>query len=126
MCLAKEDYAWWCAPLTKHYRQPVDAPRSLVAGRPLGFSCGLFQAKGDWAWYQQVFVFHRGMAQGYETYICKPAYDDILPYVGLRHGCKLEGQAAQTWNLCQGPEACNIKCQPMVDLPEFCLGHGAY
>ena len=29
-------------PLAKHDLQPVDAQRSLLAGRPLGFSCGLF------------------------------------------------------------------------------------
>ena len=50
-------------PLTRHDLQPLDAQRSLLVGRPLGFSCGLFQARGNWARYQQIFGFHIGMAQ---------------------------------------------------------------
>ena len=37
-------------PLTRHDIHPLDAQRSLLVGRPLGFSGGLFQARGDWAW----------------------------------------------------------------------------
>ena len=44
-------------PLTNHDLQRVDAQRSPLAGKPLGFSGGLFQAKGDWARYQQIFGF---------------------------------------------------------------------
>ncbi len=44
-------------PLTKHDIEPVDAQKSLLAGGPLGFSGGLFQARGDWAWYQQLLGF---------------------------------------------------------------------
>ena len=39
-------------PLTMHDLQHVDAQRSLLVGRPLGFSCGLCQARGGCAWYQ--------------------------------------------------------------------------
>ena len=33
-------------PLTRHDLQPLDAQRSLLAGRPLGFSGGLFPNQG--------------------------------------------------------------------------------
>ncbi len=44
-------------PLTGHDIQPLDAQRSVLVGRPLGFSCGLFQARGNWAWYQLFLCF---------------------------------------------------------------------
>ena len=50
-------------PWTNHDLQDVDSQRSLRAGWRLGFSGGLFKAKGDWAWYQQICVVHPGVAQ---------------------------------------------------------------
>jgi hypothetical protein len=40
-------------PLARHDGQPLDPTRLAWAGKPLGFTGGLFQARGDWAWYQQ-------------------------------------------------------------------------
>ena len=55
-------------PFTRHDLQPLDGQRSLLAGAPLGFSGGLFQARGDWAWYQQIVGFsivewHNGLME---------------------------------------------------------------
>ena len=46
-------------PLTRHDLQSLDAQRSLLAGRPLGFSCGVFQARGGWSRYTQILVCFR-------------------------------------------------------------------
>ena len=49
-------------PLTRHDLQPLDAQRSLHAGMPLGFSCGLCQAKGTGLGTNKSWVFHLGVA----------------------------------------------------------------
>ncbi|MFM7985285.1 MAG: hypothetical protein ACKPKO_38800, partial [Candidatus Fonsibacter sp.] len=65
--------------LTKHDIQPVDARRSLLAGRPCGFSCGLFQAKGGWAWYQQIAGYPSWSGTRI-CWLCKATSDDSIPY----------------------------------------------
>ena len=44
-------------PLARHDGQPLDPARLAWVGKRLGFTGGLFQARGDWAWYQQMFGF---------------------------------------------------------------------
>ena len=50
-------------PLTKHDIQPLDAQSSLRAGRPLGVSCGLFQAKVTGLGTNNSLVCQLGVAQ---------------------------------------------------------------
>ena len=73
--------------LTNHDLQHVDAQRSLLTGRPLVFSGGMSQAKGDWAWCQQLF----GVPSWNGTmisWICKAASDDNMPYWDFSMGAK--------------------------------------
>ena len=74
-------------PLTRHDLQPLDAQRSLLLGRPLGFCCGLFQARGDWAWCQQIcgFPYWSGTLICWR---CKATSDDSMPYWDFSMGAK--------------------------------------
>ena len=74
-------------PLIKHDIQPLDAQRSLLAGRPLGFSGGLFQARGGWAWCQQIFGFPYWSGTMI-CWRCKATYDDRMPYWDFSMGAK--------------------------------------
>ena len=65
-------------PLTRDDLQPLDAQRSSLVGRPLGFDGGLFQARGVWSWYPQIFRCP-SWSSTMRCWRCKATYDDSVP-----------------------------------------------
>ena len=66
-------------PLARHDGQPLDPTRLAWAGKPRGFTGGLFQARGDWAWYQQIFGFLAWNSK-HICWRCKATSCDTMPY----------------------------------------------
>jgi len=66
-------------PDTRHDRGPLDAPRAGKAGQPLGFQGVLLQARGDWAWFNQVFSFPNWNAKAL-CWRCRATQEGPLAY----------------------------------------------
>ena len=66
-------------PTRRHDQAPLDDKRSWKAGRPLGFHGVLLQARGDWAWFNQVFNFPHWNAKAL-CWRCKATQGGNLAY----------------------------------------------
>jgi hypothetical protein len=110
-------------PLARHDGQPLDPARLAWAGKPLGFTGGLFQARGDWAWYQQIFGVPAWNSK-HVCWRCKATSCDTMPYWDF---CFSEGATRRTsiykpGAFFQGTKACQINCQSTIQLSKVHFG----
>ncbi|MFM7978886.1 MAG: hypothetical protein ACKPKO_06180, partial [Candidatus Fonsibacter sp.] len=87
-------------PFAMNGLQPLDAQRSLLVGRTLGASGGLFQARVDWAWYQQFLEFPPWSGK-LICWRCKSASDDSTPYWTFSMNAKWRTKRHKYGTFCQ-------------------------
>ena len=94
-------------PLARHDGQPLDPARLAWAGKPLGFTGGLFQARGDWAWYQQIVGFP-AWNRKHICWRCKATYCDAMPYWDFSEGATWRASRYKPGALFKAQKACKI------------------
>ena len=107
-------------PLTMRDVQHVDAQRSLLAGKPLGFSCGLLQARGDWAWYRQIFGFPYWSGT-MMCWRCKATSDDHMPYCDFSMGAKWRTKRHKPGTCFKAQRLAISTVSPLFTCPAFTL-----
>ena len=112
-------------PLARHDGQPLDPARLAWVGKPLGFTGGLFQARGDWAWYQQIFGFP-ACNNKHICWRCKATSCDTMPYWDFFIMCHMEDLKIQAWCFFKAQQACNINCQSTNQLSKVHFGQGLH
>ena len=109
-------------PLTRHDLQPLDAQRSSLVGRPLGFDGGLFQARGVWSWYPQ--IFRCPWSSTMRCWRCKATYDDSVPDWDCSMGATSWTQRHKPGTCFMAQRLAGATVSPLFTRLVFDLGHG--
>ena len=107
-------------PLTRHDNEPLDAQRSGLAGMPLGFTGGLFQARGDWSWYQHIFGFP-GWTGKVICWRCKATSDDTMPYWDFSPGAKWRTNRYKAGCFFKAQRLAGSHVSPLFSCPGYTL-----
>ena len=102
-------------PLSRHDGQPLDPTRLAWAGKPLGFTGGLFQARGNWAWYQKIFGFPAWNSK-HICWRCNDTSCDTMPYWDFSEGATWRTSRYKLGAFFKGTMACRINCQSAIQL----------
>ena len=108
-------------PLTSHDLQHLDAQRSLLVGKPLGFSGGVFQARGDWAFvptnlWSSILEWHNDMLEMQQA-----TSDDNMPYWDFSLGAKLSTKRHKPKTLFKAQRLARATVSLLFTCPGFTL-----
>ena len=107
-------------PLARHDGQPLDPARLAWAGKPLGFTGGLFQARGDWAWYQQIFGFLAWNSK-HICWRCKATSCDTMPYWDFSEGATWRTSRYKPGAFFKAQRLAGSTVSPLFSCPGFTL-----